>query len=42
MNMEHYWNDSDGKTEGLGICVLLPLYHKLHMDWPGIKPGPPC
>jgi hypothetical protein len=42
--MEHRWNETDkGKPKysekNLSQCHFV--HHKLHMDRPGIEPGPP-
>jgi hypothetical protein len=41
--MEHRWNEIDrGKPEysGKNLSQYQFVFHKFHMDWPGIDPEP--
>ena len=43
-NVEHCWNDTEGgrpKYLEKTLSQWQFIHHKLHMDWPGIEPGPP-
>jgi hypothetical protein len=45
MNVEHLWNDTDcRKLKYLekNMSQFDIVYHKFHMDGPGIEPGFPC
>jgi hypothetical protein len=42
--MEHGWNEIDRrkpKYSGKNLSQCHFVYHKSHMDSPGIEPGPP-
>lgn len=44
MGIERWWNDTDSgrpkcSQKNLSHCHIA--YHKSHMDWPEIEPGPP-
>jgi hypothetical protein len=41
--MEHRWNETDKgkpKYSGKNLSQCNFVYHKSHMDWPSIEPGP--
>jgi len=42
MSIEHWWNASDGKMEGVwkNLSHFHSIHHKSHRDWPGIGPRP--
>jgi hypothetical protein len=42
--MEHRWNEiyrGKSKYSGRNLSQYHFVHHKLHMDGPGIEPGPP-
>jgi len=42
MNVEHLWNYNDRKPKYLEktLSQYYFVYHKSHVEWPGIAPGP--
>jgi len=40
----HSWDDTDRRKpryEEKNLSQCLFVYHKSHMEWPGLEPGPP-
>jgi hypothetical protein len=44
MGTEHWWSDTDGKSEELGEkSVPVPrMHYKSHVNWAGIEMGIHC